>query len=316
MKVSIIVPVYNGEKYLKKCLNSIVNQTYRNIEIIIINDGSTDDSLGIINNYIDNDERISLIDKENEGQAKARNIALKKTTGNYILFVDCDDYIESNMVEDMLALAIKNNCDIVSCNLKCICDNGEEHIIKGMKNISDNNRINFMLSDPGPCAKLFKTSFLRKQKFKFLENRIYEDLAVIPSLALYTKQIDYIACSYYNYVIHNNSTMKQTEFTPKLNDIFFSIGHLERCFNGKYQDELEYIYIKHLLHDASLRFLNFNCKESTQSLNKIISLMKKKYPKWCRNKYINLMSKKEIIITKLIYKKLYFVYKMYRKVNK
>lgn len=313
MKVSIIVPVYNGFSYLKKCLDSLINQTYKNIEILIVNDGSTDDSIKILNKYQKKDNRIILIDKQNEGQAKARNLALSKASGEYILFVDCDDYIELSMVEDLLKIAIKENSDIVSSDLKCINEDGNSFIIKGIQNVSNDNSINFLLSDPGPCAKLFKTSFLNKNNFKFLENRIYEDLATIPVLATKTKNISYINSSYYNYIIHNNSTMKQKKFNFKLNDIFYSIENLSKQING-YEEELEYIYIKHLLHDASLRFLNFNCKESKLSQKKIINIMKTKYPNWKKNKYLNLMSKKEILLTKLIYRNMSFIYKLYRKV--
>lgn len=316
IKVSVIIPVYNGEKYLNKCLDSIINQTYNNIEIVIVNDGSIDNSLNIIKKYLKKDKRIKLINKENEGQAKARNIALENITGDYCLFVDSDDYVELNMISDLLKVAKNNNSDIVSSNLLRIYDDGTKSIMKGFNKITDDNKINFMLSDPGPCAKLFKTKFLKQQKFNFLENRIYEDLAIIPSLGINAKQIDYIDNAYYNYIIHKNSTMNQSIFNKKLNDIFFSLNNLKNKFNSKYNDELEYIYIKHLLHDASLRFLNFNCKESKQSLNQIINLIHKEYPNWKKNKYLFLMSKKEILLTKIIYRKLYFIYNIYRKVVK
>jgi len=316
IKVSVIIPVYNGEKYLKKCLDSVVNQTYDNIEIIIINDGSIDNSLNIIKSYSKKDKRIKLIDKINEGQAKARNIALENVTGDYCLFVDSDDYIELNMISDLLEVANTNNSDIVSSDLMRIYENGSKSVMIGFQKITDDNNINFMLSDPGPCAKLFKTKFLKEQNFTFLEKRIYEDLAIIPSLAINARQIDYINNAYYNYIIHKNSTMNQTSFNKKLNDIFYSLENLKNNFDSKYIEELEYIYIKYLLHDASLRFLNFNCKESKQSLNKIINIMHKEYPNWKNNKYLYLMNKKELILTKIIYNKLYFIYNIYRKVVK
>lgn len=96
--VSIIVPVYNAEKYLNKCLDSIVNQTYSNLEIILINDGSTDNSLSICNDYTNKDGRIIVIDKHNTGAADSRNEGLKKATGKYIMFVDSDDFIDLNII--------------------------------------------------------------------------------------------------------------------------------------------------------------------------------------------------------------------------
>ena len=115
-KISIIVPVYNNEIHLKKCLDSIVNQTYKNLEIILINDGSKDASLKIMNSYAKKDERIIIIDKENEGVSKARNDGIKKSTGEYITFVDSDDYIELNEIEEMYTAIKENNVDMVRTN--------------------------------------------------------------------------------------------------------------------------------------------------------------------------------------------------------
>lgn len=115
-KVSIIIPVYNGEKYLERCLNSIINQTYSNTEIIIINDGSTDKSLSIIEKYKEMDSRIYLINQENMGVSESRNRAIKICSGRYVMFADCDDWFEENMVEKMVEIIKQENVDAVRCN--------------------------------------------------------------------------------------------------------------------------------------------------------------------------------------------------------
>lgn len=102
MKVSIIIPIYNSEKYLKQCLESIINQTYKNIEIICINDGSTDNSEKIIKDYLKTNKNITYLKQPNAGQSIARNKGLEKATGDFILFVDSDDFIEKNMVEKLI----------------------------------------------------------------------------------------------------------------------------------------------------------------------------------------------------------------------
>lgn len=107
-KISIIIPVYNNQKYLTRCIKSVIEQTYRNIEIIIINDGSTDKSIDIINKILVKDNRIILIDKENEGVSKTRNYGLRKSTGDYIMFLDSDDYIEKNTINDLVDIIKKN----------------------------------------------------------------------------------------------------------------------------------------------------------------------------------------------------------------
>ena len=127
-KVSIIVPVYNGEKYLKRCVDSLINQTYQNIEIILINDGSTDNSLDIIKSY--DDSRIKVIDKKNTGVSDTRNKAIKKATGNYICFCDCDDFYDKEYVKTMYNLIQTKDVPIVRCNYKVI-DNKDKIIGKG-----------------------------------------------------------------------------------------------------------------------------------------------------------------------------------------
>ena len=117
-KVSIVVPVYNVEKYLNRCLNSLVNQDYKNIEIIIVNDGSPDNSQMIIDKYKkEYSNVIKAFKKKNEGLSEARNFGLKKATGDYIAFIDSDDYVETNMISEMIKCASKNNSDIVVCDI-------------------------------------------------------------------------------------------------------------------------------------------------------------------------------------------------------
>lgn len=116
--ISVIVPIYNVEKYLKKCIDSIINQTYRNLEIILVDDGSPDNCGKICDDYAQKDNRIKVIHKENGGQGSARNKALDICTGNYIAFVDSDDYIENNMFKTMLKILEENDADIIQCGTK------------------------------------------------------------------------------------------------------------------------------------------------------------------------------------------------------
>ena len=114
-EVSVIIPVYNAEKYLEKCIESVVNQTLKDIEIILINDGSTDGSEEICKKYL-SDERVIYYSKENEGLAAARQDGIERASGEYIGFVDSDDWVEPDMYEKMYAAAKSNNSDVVYCN--------------------------------------------------------------------------------------------------------------------------------------------------------------------------------------------------------
>ena len=186
-KVSVIVPVYNVEQYLGRCLNSLINQTLKDIEIIIVNDGSTDNSQVIIDNYKNKySEIIKVYNIKNVGAAKARNYALKYVTGEYIGFVDSDDYISEEMYEKLYNEAKIKEADIVCCNYYRVIDEqkfnkktfGNEKILKEElfdKNIYEAN----LLFDEVPYLwnKIFKTEIIKNNNIEFSEDlRIYEDL--------------------------------------------------------------------------------------------------------------------------------------------
>lgn len=126
--ISIIVPIYNVEKYLKKCIDSILNQTYKNLEIILVNDGSTDNSYSICNEYSKKDKRVIVVNKKNGGLSDARNHGLKVANGEYIGFVDSDDYINKHMYENLMRVMSTYYVDIVSCGIKKVYENDKENI--------------------------------------------------------------------------------------------------------------------------------------------------------------------------------------------
>ena len=117
IKLSIIVPVYNSEKFLNKCINSLINQTIKNIEIILINDGSSDNSLNICNEFAKKDSRIKVFSQENSGQATARNVGLDNATGEYITFTDADDWVDPDYYEKLLNTALNHNADVACASI-------------------------------------------------------------------------------------------------------------------------------------------------------------------------------------------------------
>ncbi|MBR6610475.1 MAG: glycosyltransferase family 2 protein [Oscillospiraceae bacterium] len=116
--ISVVIPVYNAERTLEKCVESVLNQTYKNIQIILINDGSTDCSLNMCYSYMKKDNRVIVVDKQNGGVSSARNIGIQRATGSYLLFLDSDDWIENDMLSHCLELMVKNNTDVVISGLK------------------------------------------------------------------------------------------------------------------------------------------------------------------------------------------------------
>lgn len=178
-KVSIIVPVYNVEKYLDKCIESIVNQTYRNIEIILVDDGSPDKCPEICNEWAKKDDRIKVIHKENGGLSSARNAALEIAQGDYITFVDSDDWIENDMIQSMLTCAAKNDADIVCCGFYFDNVDTTGHLQKFEKAEYENEEIvlNLLLDNirPEVCSKLYSAELINQ--FRFDESIKYaEDL--------------------------------------------------------------------------------------------------------------------------------------------
>ena len=174
-KVSVIIPCYNVEKYLGKCLESILNQTYSNLEIICVNDGSTDSTLALLEEYSQKDERIRIINQQNQGVSAARNSGLEVATGSYIIFVDSDDFIKLNTCELAMGRILKTDADI--------CCFGTNEISKGLskerlwerecferysdKELDDSARKHLLVN---VCGKLYKKAFLIENEIKFIRN--------------------------------------------------------------------------------------------------------------------------------------------------
>lgn len=213
MLVSIIIPIYNAASYLEKCLNSVINQTYTSLEIILINDGSTDNSGAIINKYKEKDNRIVVFHKTNGGIGSAYKVAFEIMTGDYVLFVDSDDWLELNAVDSLLSLAIENNPDMVSFGIRTINDEGVEVKYSNFDNIDlvnmDNASIlqtHFEVLKHPTLVRLYK-----KELFNdviVFEQNIGIDEMLTPqllnkcSIAVYTSDV------YYNILLRGGSVSR------------------------------------------------------------------------------------------------------------
>lgn len=299
-KVTVIIPIYNVEQFLRKCLDSVVNQTLKDIEVLAINDGSPDSSQEIVDEYAAKYDFIKSYIKENGGQSDARNFGLTKAAGEYVVFLDADDWLNNNSLEVMYNKAVNNDSDIVICDFEEVYENGTSHIVKEIDtNMLDIQRA-FMIAMPGFCNKMFRLDFLESIEFKFPNGIFYEDLAVYPYVASKTDKISYVSQALYKYRIRIGSTMKQNKNSKRLKDIFMAFGYIEQNMIDKnFFDELEYIYIKHLLHSASLRFLDY--REEDDNIKKIADIMKEKFPNWRKNKYYKREGVKYKIVCTLIY---------------
>lgn len=310
VKVSVIVPVYNVEDYLEKCLDSLVNQTLRDIEIIIVNDGSMDNSEKIINKYTEKYKNVYGYKKENGGLSDARNYGLAYAKGEYISFVDSDDYIDEEMLKKMYTKAVEDKLDIVVCDSIEVYDT--KYVIKKSNFHYSNNEVdNYIISPPMAWTRLYKKHLFDQLKFE--KGIYYEDLHLMPSMAMYTNKIGFLEEGLYFYVQRNNSIMKQKQYSDKLLDIFKVLEHNREILSKKYPDEVEYLYLQHLLRTASLRFLNY--KESKMLLKKVNETIRGYYPNYRNNNYYKKSSYKFKFICFLSYHKLYFVLKALKKVS-
>lgn len=168
-KVSVIIPVYNVENYLRDCLNSVVNQTLKDIEIICINDGSTDKSREILQEFADKDSRIKIIDQENKGQAAARNLGIKQAKGEFIGFVDSDDSISPDFYEKLYDNAVKYNANIAVGNIKRCFESGKSEDWIKYKNITLTNKLRK------------KFDLCKVPKFHYIWNKIYRRIPFLHS---------------------------------------------------------------------------------------------------------------------------------------
>ena len=256
-KVSIVVPVYNMEKYLEKCMDSLVNQTLEDIEIIVVNDGSTDNSLKILKKYKrKHPDKIVIINQENQGISSARNNGIDIATGKYIGFVDSDDYIKYDMFEKLYNKIEKTKSDIVVCNYKKYFMKNEEFIdVDMVKNINKNN----IFEEPtilnniyfAPWNKLYKRSLFEDIRFPIQKK--YEDINAILKVFFKAKKIDKISESLYLYRINENG--ETLTINKKICDIVFIFEDLINYIKDKNKYDLIKYEFKKLCIDQLFYYL-------------------------------------------------------------
>lgn len=240
-KVSVIVPVYNVEHYLAKCLDSLVNQSLQNIEIIIVNDGSKDGSGNIIQQYSEKySDKIKAFTKENGGLSDARNFGIDQATGDYLGFVDSDDYVSGTMFEDMLNLAEKNDAEMVVCNIQKVNENGNvTQKLTQIPNMPEKIVLEkhfSVFSDLSyfACNKLFKRELFINKRFK--KGVHFEDIQLIPQLLLECKILAQTQSFHYQYLERADSISKT--HNERGLDILKAVEDVEEVFkNSKYSSK-------------------------------------------------------------------------------
>lgn len=213
-KISIIVPIYGVEQYLKRCVNSLISQTYKNIEIILVDDGSPDQCPIICDHYAKIDDRVIIVHKKNGGLSDARNAGLRIATGEYIMYVDSDDYIEEDSCEKLIK-NIRDGVDVVVGACKKI--NTSNVTLQQHTNLEQgkiyNAREYVLLSIEKnewyapACFNLYRRTFLIDNNLYYKVGYYFEDIEMLPRLFLANPKVSYVNYPFYNYIIRENSIM-------------------------------------------------------------------------------------------------------------
>ena len=325
VKVSVIVPVYNSEKYLDKCVSSLINQTYDNLEIIFINDGSRDNSLKVLKKYEKMDDRIIVINKKNSGVSDSRNIGINHSSGEYIMFVDSDDWLEKNAVEiaihnicdndilrfshylcDEVQRKIKNNNDDIYSGVDVVVANNEDIIKNLIENKTEGHLWNY----------LFRSSIIRDNCIYFDKTLFYqEDVLFLVEYFLRVKSMRVISDSLYNYFENTNSTTHNVTSSVKNLCSIWNIRKkilviLENNNMVKFKKNLEQRFLNLQLEYFIKFYKEMSIGDFNSNFRRIANSNRLYYRQLLDEKYLN--KKWQIFITLLLNQKP-FLFRIYIK---
>ncbi len=256
VKISIIIPVYNAEKTIERCLESVINQKYENLEIILVNDGSTDNSKEILEQYKGKDSRIKLINKENTGVSDTRNIGIEKATGDYIMFVDADDTVEKNMVERILNIIDEKQIDVLKYNYhivkhkKGIIKNQENYDKYANKILSDSDMETFIDSllegnfNGYVWTLVIKKSIIQNVRFN-TQIGMKEDLLFYIELLNNVKRFFFLNENLYNHYENDDSVCRSNKYYyknfedyAKVNNLLIETLKEQKKYTSKREDKI------------------------------------------------------------------------------
>lgn len=309
-KISIIVPVYNVELYLIKCLDSLVDQTLKDIEIITVDDGSTDNSGQILKIYSEKyPDKIKVLHKMNGGLSDARNYGIPHATGEYIAFLDSDDYVELDMYEKMYKKAIEENSDMVECDF--IWENPHKKKIDTGKSYMNKKEM-MIYGRVVAWNKLIKRNVLDKSKIEFPKGLRYEDVEFFYKIIPYCNKISFVKEPLVHYVQRDSSIANsQNERNKEIFDVLDNVinYYKENNLYEEYKAELEYTYTRLLLCSSLLRIVKIEDTEVRKNLlNETWQRLNSTFPDWKENEILKHDKSKKNLYIKTINKYTYKIY--------
>lgn len=312
--ISVIVPMYNSEEHIQKCLNSILNQTYGKLEVIVINDGSSDNSEYIVKDIMKKDTRIKCITIKNSGVSEARNVGLRMATGKYVTFVDSDDYIENNMYEILINLINKNDIDLSICNFIIEKLDSSNHTKKSKVAKKDYENITVftndeffekvLASDFGKgysCNKLFKLAIIKDNNLQFDKNiKISEDLLFVCNYLKYCKMVTYINKKLYHYVIRNVSAYNGKFSEKWLTGLatYEQLKYLYKDKDRKSQDMYIFSYVCYLI-ELKKKILLSSDQKCIEKHKYVFKELNKNFKKMLKSKNIPIKLKMKLCIKQI-----------------
>lgn len=299
VKLSIIIPVYKSEKYIKKCVESVLNQSLKEIEIICVNDGSPDNSLKILNEIKSKNENVLIVDKKNEGVWKARIDGIRMATGEYIGFLDSDDFLEEDFARKMYENAKELNSDIAICGFKRIDSVNGKVLSSEMK--YKENRIISMEKNPEDVISVNTALWNKIYKAEILKNldkvenppRILEDMMFLTLIYQRVKKISFVDDYLYNYMVINTSAMNTLK-EGDVESIKTAMLEVKREYlsNSVSKDMIEILACISFLHIGISLLLSIYKNESTSfndRYNEILEYLDTNFYEWRKSKYLTIM---------------------------
>lgn len=309
MKVSVIVPVYNVEDYIEKCLDSLVNQTLTDLEIIVVNDGSPDNSEKIIKKYEKKYKNIKYLVKKNGGLSDARNYGLKYARGEYIAFLDSDDYVSSDMYQMMYIKAKSGNFDMVVCDINYLYPDKTLRVSCGIKSDTESVKKTYLNIHPAAWNKIFKRE-LFDHKVLFKKGVWFEDVEFIYRMLPYIKNIGVIHEPFNQYIQREGSITNTVN--PKIYDYIGNMNgvvdyYKENKLYDDYKKELEYVYVRYIYATFIKSVSRYDYSEYIKAVDLAIKNVKDNFPKYRRNSYFykSLRGIYLVMFNKLVAKILY-----------
>ena len=303
---SIVVPVYNTAPYLRRCLDSVFRQTEGDFEVVAVDDGSTDESLSILRAYAARDARLIVLHQENAGLSEARNRAVAAAHGEYLAFVDSDDFIAPDFCAALKSVIEKGQNDLIVFDFDYVFDDRPALPARALRLDAPSPEKAMLVSAPMAPLRCVRRDLAVACPFP--AGKLYEDLATTPLWLLSAERPAYLTKNLYHYYQRTGSIMHAAAFSPRFLDIYDALERVYDAFfaAGKekaFRLELEYLFVEHLLRSAALRFAS--SEGGKEAFGRLAGYVRDRFPAYRKNPYVKQSSRAFRLIVYLASHKAY-----------